>query len=430
MKRIAVSILTVALALPLAAQPPSTDSTLDKTKKLAEVAAQKTESDVRATLREVIPLEKTDRPQTIQKLKDSVAALESDTSLSPSQKSTLLRVVRDRLRIVELGPDSAEVITKQNQAEEAKQTAEKAEAVRAADEKKKAKEGLDAIAKLRKDGKNAEANKLVNELVGKYPNSLALQLLAGQTGLEKAIKAADKDRKDADPKVLAALRDVDHSATPIDGNMAFPSDFKDKTKNRRDDSGPTTEERAMIKSLESVIDARYKNSRFQDVIDHISTAINRTIIADAGALTEAGITYDSPVNFVAREPIATRTALRSVLGSLNLTYVVRDNIIYVTTPLKARELMTTKVYYIGDLIVGAGPYGGTPTLGMANDQIQTVNNITALVDMITGAIDPQSWEKRGGQGHLGVNLPTLTLTVRQSQEVHAMLRSTLYGTKK
>ena len=430
MRRIAASVLTAALTMPLAAQVPPGNATLEKTKQLAEVAAQKTEGDVRATLRDVIALEKTDRPQAIQKLKDAAAALESDASLPAGKKSTLLRVVRDRLRVVELGPDSPEAIAKQKQADEARQTAAKVEVARAAEEKAKVKEGLEAVAKLRKEGKNAEADKLVNELSAKYPASFVLQLLTGRGGFEKAAKAADKDRKDTDPKLLAALRDVDHAGTPIDGNISFPKDFRDKTKNRQDDAAPNEQERALVRALEILIDARYKNSRFQDVIDHVSTAINRTIITDAAALAEVGVTYDSPVNFVAREPIATRTALRGVLASLNLTFVVRDGIIHITTPLKAKELMTTKVYYIGDLIAGAGPYGGTPTLGIANDQIQTVNNISALVEMITGAIEPQSWEKRGGSGHLGVNLPTLSLTVRQSQEVHAMLRSSLFGAKK
>lgn len=430
MYRFAALISTAVLTLPLAAQVPPSTSNLEKTKQLAEVAAQKTESDIRTTLREVITLEKTDRPQAIQKLKDAAAALEADAMLPPGKRTTLLRVVRDRLRVAELGPDTPEAIAKQKQVEEAKQSADRSEIARAADEKNKIKEGLDSVAKLRKEGKNPEADKLVHELSGKYPNSLVLQLLTGRDGFEKAVKAAEKDRKDTDPKILAMLRDVDNAATPIEGNISFPSDFKEKTKNRRDDSGPTAEERAMIKSLETVIDARYKNSRFQDVMDHISTAIGRTIIADAASLADAGITYDSPINFVAREPVATRTALRSVLASLNLTYVVRDNIIHITTPVKAKELMTTKVYYLGDLVVGAGLYGGMPTIGIANDQIQTAQNVACLVEMITNAIDPQSWEKRGGQGHLGVNLPTLSLTVRQSQEVHAMLRSSLYGTKK
>ncbi len=427
MRRFAASVLTAALVLPLAAQTPTGDSTLDKTRQLTEVAAQKTEADVRTTLRDVIALDKTDRPRAIQKLKDAVAALEADASLPPAKKSTLLRVVRDRLRVAELGPDSPDVVAKQKQAEEARQAAAKAESDRAAEQKQKVKDGLASVAKLRKEGKNADADKLVSSLSAKYPSSFELQILTGRAGFEKAARDADKDRKDTDPKLLAMMRDVDNAGIPMDGNMSFPSDFKEKTKNRRDDSAPTEQERAMIRSLETKIDANYKSSRFQTVIEHIATSINRTIIVDAAALTEVGVTYDSPINFTVREPVMTRTALRSILASVNLTYVVRDNIIHVTTPLKTKELMTTKVYYLGDLIVGAGPYGGTPTIGMANDQIQTVNNITALVEMITGAIDPLSWEKRGGQGHLGVNLPTLSLTVRQSQEVHAMLRSSLYG---
>ena len=76
MRYLASSILTAALTLPLAAQTPPNNGTLDKTRQLAEVAAQKTESDVRTTLREVIALEKTDRPQAIQRLKDAVAGFD------------------------------------------------------------------------------------------------------------------------------------------------------------------------------------------------------------------------------------------------------------------------------------------------------------------------------------------------------------------
>lgn len=430
MCRCIVSLLAGFLALPLAAQPQTNSASLDAARQLADVAQQKTESDIRSLLQVVGKLEKSDRPVAIQKLKDAIAALDADSTFAQSKKATLLRVLRDRLRIAELGPDSAEALAKQKQDDATRNAGNQELAARQAEQNAKVKEGLAKANQLRKDGKHAEAEKIIRDLAGKYPDSLVLQLLTNQISNVNAVKAADKDRKDADAKVLAAIREAEFAGTPIEGNVAFPSDFKQATKNRRDDSGPTAEERAMVRSLETLIDARYKNSRLQDVLDHIGTAINRTIIADAAALTDAAISYDSLVNFTAREPIAARTALRSILASLNLTYVVRDNIIHITSPVKARDLMTTKVYYLGDLIVGAGPYGGTPTIGISNDQIQTVNNINALVEMITGAIDPQSWEKRGGQGHLGVNLPTLSLTVRQSQEVHTMLRSTLYGNKK
>ena len=66
-----------------------------------------------------------------------------------------------------------------------------------------------------------------------------------------------------------------------------------------------------------------------------------------------------------------------------------------------------------------GPMGGAPTIGFNMDQIQLVQNVTAIVEMIRGAVDPISWDGRGGQGSLGVNLQTMSLIVRQLSEARS-----------
>ena len=51
--------------------------------------------------------------------------------------------------------------------------------------------------------------------------------------------------------------------------------------------------------------------------------------------------------------VSTRTALKKVLADLGLTYVIKDETIFVTTPIKAKDMMTVRTYYIGDLIGAA-----------------------------------------------------------------------------
>ena len=58
---------------------------------------------------------------------------------------------------------------------------------------------------------------------------------------------------------------------------------------------------------------------------------------------------------VSPKTIAMRTALRKVLADQGLSYVIKDEVIYVTTAAKAREMMSTRVYYVGDL-VNAGDF--------------------------------------------------------------------------
>ena len=182
----------------------------------------------------------------------------------------------------------------------------------------------------------------------------------------------------------------------------------------------------MLQALARPIQAEFKSAKFQDVLDHISNATGRTIILDKGALDEAQINYDTPVSFPVKTPVATRTVLRSVLGQLNLTYVVRDNVIQVTSQMRAKDMMVTRSYYIGDIVLASGLFGGAAQWGTALDQAQLAQNVAGVVEMITNSIDPTSWQGKGGTGAIGFNIPTMSLIIRQSAEVHAMIRGGLY----
>lgn len=427
---LATTIVGLGISLPVVAQLPSTPTTHERTKQLTEVAAQKVEADIRFALRESGRLGKTEPAQAINRLNEAIATLDADQSLTEQRKQMLTRILKDRLRVLQSGPESAAEEAARTEAEKQRQTNAKTIADKQAAETKTVKDSLSTISKLKSEGKTTEATRLINELAQKYPDNLAVQLLTSKTGFEKSINEAEKTAKDSDPRIVGALRDVDNSGNPNLKDVEFPNDWKTRTAVRKDVTAPTEDERKLLTALNTLVDARWRNSRFQDVMDHLQTVTNRTIIADAASLNDANVNYDTPVNFLARDQISLRTALRGVLSQLNLTFVVRDGIIHVTSPTKARDLMITRVYYLGDLIMGLGPYGGAPTLGVNLDQAQLVQNVTAIVGMITSAVDPQSWEGKGGQGHIGVNLPTLSLTVRQSQEVHVMLRSSLYGAKK
>jgi hypothetical protein len=418
-----LGLVFAGLAGPLVAQAPEpkADAPAARAKQLVAVAAQMVEADTRAALGEAAKLTKSDPAEAVRRLKAAVAALESDAALPESRRAVLTRVVRDRLRVAELAPAPSD------QPIDAAASRTAADAARIAEEQKAVRTGLEEVARLRKQGKGADADRAFAKLTQAYPDNLALQLLATASAASEAVKSDTKQRKDNESAIVANLREVDQSAVMGTQDMEFPADWHARTGKRRDLTAPSPEEVRVMRALATAVDARYKDSRFQDVIDHLATSMNRTIIVDAAALTEAGIGYDTPVNFAAREPLAARTALRAILANYNLAYVVRDGIIHVTLPGKARDLMTTRVYYLGDLITGLGPYGGAPTVGAALDQVQLAQNIAAIVEMITSAIDPLSWDKRGGQGNIGVNLPTLSLTVRQSQEVHGQLRAGLYG---
>jgi hypothetical protein len=132
------------------------------------------------------------------------------------------------------------------------------------------------------------------------------------------------------------------------------------------------------------------------------------------ARKEVNVEYNTPMSIRGRASL--RTLLRKALADLGLTYVVKDQTIQVTTPARAREMMTTRSYYLGD-VAGVVDMRWGPVVSQA---IMT-QNIINLVNTITSSIDPQSWEVNGGAGRIFYNPVTMMLTVRQSAEVHYML---------
>jgi tetratricopeptide (TPR) repeat protein len=98
-----------------------------------------------------------------------------------------------------------------------------------------------------------------------------------------------------------------------------------------------------------------------DVITFLETQHDIQIELDNKALDDIGIDPNTTVSKNLRG-ISLRSALRLMLKDLELTYVVRDEVLLITTPEEAESKLVTKVYPVGDLVLpitsGGSPLGG------------------------------------------------------------------------
>jgi hypothetical protein len=408
------------------AEPPAKPDLLDETQRLQEVAIRKVEADVRLGLSEAASLAQTDRPKAVERLKAVLALLESDALLSDERKATHLRVVKDRIRIAEMEAISDAEDAAARAARDAIQQQQKAASEKQAEIGAKIKSALASIAALRSEGKLSDAAKQTKTLLKDHPDDLAVQVLNNISSTGFQLQEAKVVRTETEEKRLVAMRDMDRSMIPPIGDIEFPKDWKEKSARRLKSQQLSPTEMRILQALSTPISVEFKGSKLQDVVDYISTMTNIPIMIDKGALDENQLSYDSPISFALKNKIETRTALRSILNQVGLTYVVRDGVIQVTTQLRARDMMVTKSYYIGDLVSVAGLFGGSTQYGLAMDQAQLAQNVAGVVEMVTSSLDPMSWAGKGGNGAIGFNIPTMSLIVRQSAEVHMMIRGGLY----
>jgi hypothetical protein len=224
-------------------------------------------------------------------------------------------------------------------------------------------------------------------------------------------------RQGQERAAASALDGVDRAAATIPGqDLVVPRDARERAARRQSANAPSAEELKVLQALNTPIDPAFKDTQLQDAADTLSTLIGLPVVVDKAALADAGIDYSTPVTFALKTRTTARTVLRAMLAQLGLTYVVKDGLVYVTTPLRARDYMVTKVYPVGDLVIGVW---GTPFF----DELA---NAALLLDVITGTIDPLSWDLRGGPGSVRYYPPLRALVIRQSAEVHPIIHGSLY----
>jgi hypothetical protein len=91
----------------------------------------------------------------------------------------------------------------------------------------------------------------------------------------------------------------------------------------------------------------------KDAVTFLQDAHGIPIVLNTKTLNDAGVNADAPVTKNLRG-ITLRSALRLLLKDLDLTYVVRDEVLQITTPDDAESQLITKVYPVGDLVVPIG----------------------------------------------------------------------------
>ena len=207
---------------------------------------------------------------------------------------------------------------------------------------------------------------------------------------------------------------VDAASIPPTEDYTFPKDWREKSLLRSKRNMMTDTERAILKALAATVSVDFKDQRLGGVVEWFQHQTGQTIVLDKPALDDINVNSESTVN-VTLNKVSTRTALKKVLADLGLTYVVKDETIFVTTPAKAKDMMTIRTYYIGDLIGGYDM-----SFGPQLSQYQALATVAQLVQMIQGNIDSESWEVNGkeGGGSIVFDAAHMTLVVKQSAEVH------------
>jgi hypothetical protein len=164
---------------------------------------------------------------------------------------------------------------------------------------------------------------------------------------------------------------------------------------------PGSSEENIMKEMEQESKVNVIETPFSDVIKDIAKNHEITIVLDPEGMTEADVTPDQLITLNLKG-ISLRSVLRILLGPLHLTYVIKDEVLQITSEEKASEQLVTKVYPVGDLVVPirSGMMGGGMG-GMGGGMMGGMGGMGGGMGGMGGGMGGMGGGMMGGMGGMG-----------------------------
>jgi hypothetical protein len=187
---------------------------------------------------------------------------------------------------------------------------------------------------------------------------------------------------------------------------------------------PTPQEALVLDALDRPSELDYGAQPFQDVITYLAQKHRIAIELDSKGLQQACVRSDTPIT-CSLKGITLRSLLRVVLGELDLTYVVGDGYLLITSKTEADNKLRMQIYPVGDLVMTDSEFR-TPLDPCGKDGSYFHN----LIDVITSVVEPTTWDELGGPGSVSPHGSSRALAVSQTDEVHEEIAALLTGLRR
>ncbi len=155
--------------------------------------------------------------------------------------------------------------------------------------------------------------------------------------------------------------------------------------------------REIRERLQANVSVDFTDTPLESAIEQLAANAMSDIRLDRPALRDARIREREPVTLKLTDR-KLKTVLEAIVLDLNLTWILRDGVLWLTTPEVAEGFLRTAVYDVRDLC-------------RDEDESQ------ALMEAIVSQANPESWSDLGGVGEIDSAKPG-TLVVTHQEQVH------------
>ena len=234
-----------------------------------------------------------------------------------------------------------------------------------------------------------EINREAPDIYANHPIPITARVVGRTAPLVARILDYDAEnartKRDMERGFMDSLHTVDVAAIPYPDEppITYPNAarWKELTESRKrfavvNNYKPGSNEERIYKAFEDKIgNFEFEETPLRDVIQVIRDEHRIPVVIDQKALEAANLTPDMPISSKLSD-MSLRSALRNILGQVDLTYVVKDEVLKITTREQAEQELEVRVYPVADLVLpidqgtGVNPFqmggglGGQQGMGM------------------------------------------------------------------
>ncbi len=348
------------------------DSLLDAVQQQNRVLAKQLEKEVQVALSEARDIMSNSPQEAIQSLKLMMQSIENAPELLADVRASLVDRLQSALRQASRAAAIKDDLDRQREEAVASGRERRLLLDRMAQDRERMKQLMDRFNALMDEGQYAQAEE-VAEFVGEIDRVGVTAVAADQWASLSRYHHHNVTIRDRKAKMwIESMSLVEAAAIPFPDEppIVYPdAEFWREITNRRKTydsvsiTGDSASERRIAEALSSPLNTTgldFVEAPLEEVVDFLRTEYGIEIQLDQNALDDLGIGSDEPVTVSLRN-ISLRSAMRIMLKQLELTYIIADEVLLITTEEEAETRLTTKVYSVGDLVIDKTPlqtFGG------------------------------------------------------------------------
>ena len=275
-----------------------------------------------------------------------------------------------------------------------------------------------------------EAEVVAKQAMELDPRNPVAQQCVTEAKLIRNYAAAMDIRDRKEEGYVRAMESVEESIIPIDDRKPcqYPDvkAWKELTGRRSryaKEQGRKMSERELElqQKLKTPVSVRFEATPLAKVIDHLGGLAGVSFYMDPQGLAEQGVATENPVTIDLRNEIKLESALNLILQPLHLSYVIKDEVIKITSEQYKNVQVYQHVYNVADLVVpipnfvphngigldGAYKHAMARALGgggasLGNSAISPIAMVASHEGRGTAALDPTLLAQMGGGSHSAV----------------------------